>query len=145
MPLGVNAVRITAPEDDDNTCSTIKIVHTTVRERLTTFKQEEIGKIEKYITDNEDILGTAIDKLKKSLRKAAVSQFGVTMFEILNLYDDHFHFMNSIKEFNEHSYTNDIKQTTMSIDYKLLDVDDKIQKYRQLCLSCSQVRRRRSK
>lgn len=126
-------------------CSTIENVNEIVQERLLSFAQEEIDFITKYLSDNEEVLRQGIANLKLSLRKAAINQFGITMYEILNLHDDYYDFMKSLENFNVHSYANALKKNTINIQPKLLDLDDGIQKYRQYCVNCGQVRPRRSK
>lgn len=144
--MSANGVLVTKRKVfENNMCSTIENVHTTIRERLFSYEQEEINRLKKYISDNDEILEKAITILKDRLRETAVREFGITMYEILNLQDDHFHFINTLIDFNAISQTNNLKNKNMNIEFKLLDLDSNIESYRKYCLSCGQVQRRRSK
>lgn len=126
-------------------CTTIEVVRETVHDRLYQYELEQMERIQDYLPYQNMIMSVAFSGLKKRLREAIHEQFGVTMYEILALDDDYYHFMNALNDFNSLPYAKALKKNSVVIQYKLLDLSDKIEKYRQHCLSCALPESRRSK
>ncbi|XP_030020006.1 uncharacterized protein LOC115440021 [Manduca sexta] len=118
-------------------CSTFRELSKIIIDRLKKFQVEFSDILVGKINKDSIIFEEKIMNIKKKLKTAAVEQFGLTMYEILNLQDEYYHYSADLKEYNISNVLQDIKHNEYEINAKLLELESNAKKYRDYCISCN--------
>lgn len=83
-----------------------------------------------------------VKDFKKNLTSIALSQFGVSMYDILNLQDQYHHFDELLKT-DVQQYIIDIKRQLALFESVIMDLETRAERLRNYCSTCSMPLRRK--
>lgn len=74
------------------------------------------------------------------MKEEAVQAFSTTMYDVLSLEDEYYHFLNSLRGENGinefESHVNKIRKNIMKVNLKTEELKNDVENYRKYCLTC---------
>lgn len=78
-----------------------------------------------------------IENITKDLKDHAIKEFGVVMFDVLNLQDDYYHFEELIKNNNTEIAFYGIERNNGNSNIQILELQRKLPVFKKYCLNCN--------
>ncbi|CAH0584328.1 unnamed protein product [Chrysodeixis includens] len=124
-------------------CITLKDLHDYVNNRLSQFGEDFDRELYGNIEGKKEIYDEKLEYIKINLKDAAVKQFGMTMYDILSLQDNYYHFEKELGEINMSSQLTSLEENTAQIKLMLIVLKNGVENYRHYCLNCNSKQRNR--
>ncbi|XP_045450554.1 uncharacterized protein LOC123659383 [Melitaea cinxia] len=117
-------------------CSSLEELHNKINNKLNeTMEQLKVKIMIKLSSDNENYK-ESIKNIKNNLTDRALQEFGRTMYDILFLQDQYHHFVEDLNITVAEKNIFSLKELSVQLDDKLLQLDRVVETYGQHCKTC---------
>lgn len=124
-------------------CIRLKDLHEYVNKKLNEFGNNFNNELHANIEGKIEIYDRKLEEIKNNIKDAAVKQFGMTMYDVLSLQDDYYHFEKELEAINISEMLTSLEENTAQIKLMLISLKKGMEIYRNYCLNCNGRQRKR--
>ncbi|CAH2091098.1 unnamed protein product [Euphydryas editha] len=123
---------------DEYYCSSLEELHDKIINKLNETVEQLKEKIIKKLSNDNENYKESMKSIKNNLTDRALQEFGRTMYDILFLQDQYHHFVEDLNITTVEKNIFSLKELSVQLDDKLLQMDKVVEKYGQHCKNCNE-------
>lgn len=126
----------TSASDGEYYCSQIDDLVLRIEKLLLHHLENSIEEFKDRLANDSKIYKAQVEELKTVSKSKALAQFGTTMYDILNLQDQYFHFDQDL-QVDVQSRIRSIKTQISNLEASVTNLEYQTEKVRKYCSTCN--------